>query len=141
MVISTKHVPTDPEAATPGSAAYPPPAQVVGALMNSVFLDVLDQDVLVLERLNRYLERLPHAERNGLRPVKLLTLRPSRDLGRLARDYESQLPRGFRFLTRGLGTRETSSPDALSLVLFQPDYLRRLIDQGEADAEAPLRGD
>jgi NTE family protein len=44
----------------------------------------------------------------------------------------------FRFLTRGLGTRETESPDFLSLILFQPDYLRALMEMGERDAEARL---
>ncbi len=135
MVISTKHEPT-PAAGEQQAVRYPPPAQVMGALMNSIFLDVLDQDVRRLERLNQLLEEIPNEKRNGLRPVKLLTLRPSRDLGALARDYEPQLPRGFRFLTRGLGTREAGSADALSLVLFQPDYLRRLMDQGAADAES-----
>jgi len=76
----------------------------------------------------------PDAE--GLRPVKLLTLRPSQDLGKLAGDFEPQLPRTFRFLTRGLGTRQTRSPDFLSLVLFQPDYVGHLIELGEEDAEA-----
>jgi NTE family protein len=42
----------------------------------------------------------------------------------------------FRYLTRGLGTQQTASPDILSLVLFQADYLRRLVELGEADAEA-----
>lgn len=121
------------EAAVTG---YPPPAQVAGVLLNSIFLDLLDQDMHRLERLNRLLEKLPAEEREGLRPIHLLAMRPSTDLGRLAGDYEPQLPWSFRFLTRGLGTRETASPDALSLVLFQPDYIRRLMDQGEADAEA-----
>ncbi len=39
-------------------------------------------------------------------------------------------------MTRGLGTRETASPDFLSLLMFQPDYIRRLIDLGEQDAKA-----
>jgi NTE family protein len=39
-------------------------------------------------------------------------------------------------LTRGLGTRETRSNDLLSLVMFQGNYLRQLIDMGEADAAA-----
>ena len=43
--------------------------------------------------------------------------------------------KAFRFLTRGLGTRETRSNDMLSLVMFQPDYVKRLIELGEADAE------
>ena len=47
-----------------------------------------------------------------------------------------QLPRLFRFLTRGLGTRETASPDILSMVMFQDDYIRALIELGEADADA-----
>jgi NTE family protein len=58
------------------------------------------------------------------------------DLGRLANDFEPELPRAFRFLTRGLGTRETRSNDMLSLVMFQSDYIRRLIELGEADASA-----
>ena len=58
-------------------------------------------------------------------------LRPSMDLGRLANEYEPELPRAFRFLTRGLGTRETRSNDMLSLVMFQSDYVRRLIELGE----------
>ncbi len=65
-------------------------------------------------------------------------LRPSQDLGRLANAYEAELPRAFRFLTRGLGTRETRANDMLSLVMFQADYVKRLIELGEADAKAKL---
>jgi NTE family protein len=39
-------------------------------------------------------------------------------------------------MTRGLGAHETLSADLLSLLLFQPDYLSRIIEIGEADAEA-----
>ena len=48
---------------------------------------------------------------------------------------EPRLPPLIRYLTRGWGTREARSPDVLSLVLFQPDYVQRLIELGEADAE------
>jgi NTE family protein len=104
--------------------------------MNAVFLDVMDQDLLRLERINRLLARLPEEERDDLRHIDCLVLRPSQDLGRLAARYEVRLPKAFRFLTRGLGTRETESPDFLSMVMFQPDYLKHLIEIGEADAEA-----
>jgi NTE family protein len=117
-------------------AAYPPPAQVMGILLNSIFLDLLDHDAVRLRRLNQLIEELPEGKRHDLKEVKLLTLRPSADLGRMAGQFESQLPRAFRFLTRGLGTKETRSPDFLSLILFQPDYLRALIEMGERDAEA-----
>ena len=82
------------------------------------------------------LTSLPEEKRIGLRPVKLLVLRPSEDLGKLAYQYEAQLPRVFRFLTRGLGTRDTQSPDLLSFILFQPDFLRSLMEIGDRDATA-----
>jgi NTE family protein len=65
-------------------------------------------------------------------------LRPSIDLGLLANEYEPELPRVFRFLTRGLGTKETRSNDMLSLMMFQKDYVRRLMELGEQDAAARL---
>ncbi len=136
LAISTRYERSDAEANAPSIQGYPPPAQVMGVLLNSIFLDLLDADALRLDRINRLIEHLPESERGGLRQVKLLTLRPSVDLGMLAREHEARLPRGFRFLTRGLGTRETRSPDFLSLVLFQPDYLHSLMDMGEADAGA-----
>lgn len=136
LAISTRHDRSAHELEQHEIAGYPPPAQVVGVLLNAIFLDQLDNDVLRLERLNRLLELIPEEQRDGLEPVRLLTIRPSRDLGRMASEYERQLPKGFRFLTRGLGTRQTRSPDFLSLVLFQPDYLRALMDVGEEDATA-----
>jgi len=110
--------------------------QVMGILMNSVFLDLLDHDAMRMQRLNQLIAHLPEDQRHDLKQVKLLTLRPSADLGKMAGAYEADLPRAFRFLTRGLGTKETRSPDFLSLVLFQPEYLRTLIELGEKDAEA-----
>ncbi|UCC26003.1 MAG: patatin-like phospholipase family protein [Gemmatimonadales bacterium] len=134
LAISTRYGRSRAEADRPAIQGYPPPAQIAGVMMNAVFLDLMDQDALRLERLNTLLEKLPAEERGGLRPVRLLVVRPSRDLGRMAGSYEPQLPRIFRFLTRGLGTRETESPDFLSMILFQPDYINALIDLGEDDA-------
>jgi NTE family protein len=95
----------------------------------------LDEDALRLRRMNRLLEKLPEGERGGFRTIDLLVLRPSRDLASLAADYERRLPPAFRFLTRGLGTREATRDDMLSLLLFDPDYVRRLMEIGEAEAE------
>jgi NTE family protein len=136
ITISTRYARTRQEAAQPQLDGYPPPAQILGTLYNAIFLDLIDQDVMRLERLNRLLEKLPEKDRLGMRVCEILVLRPSRDLGRLSRSYEPRLPRSFRFLTRGLGTRETASPDILSLVMFQEDYLRSLVELGESDAEA-----
>jgi NTE family protein len=136
IAISTRYAASEVEQAEHTIHGYPPPAQVMGVLMNSIFLDLLDHDALRLERLNELIDGLPEQGRRGLRQVRLLTLRPSADLGKMAGQFEAQLPRAFRFMTRGLGTKETRSPDFLSMVLFQPDYLSALIEMGERDAEA-----
>lgn len=135
LTVSTRYDRTVAEAERPSIVGYPPPAQVLGLLMNSIFLDVIDQDAMRLERMNRIIEQLPEEKRGGFRDVGLMILRPSQDLGALAGDFEPRLPRPFRFMTRGLGTRETRSPDALSMILFQANYLERLIDLGRSDAE------
>ena len=136
LAISTRRSPTARQANRATVTGYPPPAQVAGIMMNSVFLDMLDDDAHRLETINRLLAGLPPEERIGMRPVRLLTVRPSVDLARLANRYEPQLPRAFRFLTRGLGTRQIEAPDFLSMIMFQPDYLAELIRVGEEDAEA-----
>ncbi len=135
LAISTRYPRTRAEADQPAVRGYPPPAQIIGSLFNAVFLDLFDADALTMERVNRLMESLPPGTRRDYRMVRLMVLRPSRDLGRLANEYEAELPGAFRFMTRGLGTRETRSNDLLSLLMFQPDYLSRLIELGEADAE------
>ncbi len=138
IAVSTRSARSREEADRPATAGYPPPAQVAGVLYNAIFLDQLDGDALEMQRINHLVARLPATQRDGLRHIDLLLLRPSIDLGRLANAYEPELPRAFRFLTRGLGTRETRSNDMLSLVMFQRDYVRRLIELGEADASAKI---
>jgi NTE family protein len=136
LAVSTRYARSQEEANRKQVIGYPPPAQVAGALYNAIFLDQLDSDALHLAQLNRLLALLPPERHDGLRHIDLLVIRPSEDLGRLANAYEPDLPRAFRFLTRGLGTKETRSNDMLSLVMFQKDYVARLIEMGEADAQA-----
>lgn len=134
IAVSTRYDRSREEADRPAINGYPPPAQVAGVLYNAIFLDQLDGDAFQMEQINRLIGRLPDGQREGMRHIDLLMIRPSVDLGRLANAYEPELPRAFRFLTRGLGTRETRSNDMLSLVMFQSDYVRRIVELGEADA-------
>jgi NTE family protein len=138
IAVSTRYARSNEEADRPAVVGYPPPAQVAGVLYNAIFLDQLDSDAVQMQHINELIPGLPPGHRSGLRRIELLVLRPSQDLGRLANAYEAELPRAFRFLTRGLGTRETRSNDMLSLVMFQPDYVRRVIELGDADANARL---
>ena len=140
LAVSTRHAPAAGEAGASAAeayaAGYPPPLQISGQLLNAIFLDDLDRDALELERVNRLLRDVPAPRRRGLRPVKLVVVRPTVDISRLAAEHEPRLPPAFRYLIRGLGSRDVPAPDLLSLLAFQPEYLGRLIEIGEADAEA-----
>lgn len=136
LTISTRYQRTRTEAGRHAVDGYPPPAQVLGVLHNSIFLDAIDADIVRLQRFNRLLANLPPTKRHAMRIVEILVIRPSRDLAKLAGEFETRLPAVIRYLTRGWGTLQTASPDVLSLFLFQTDYVRRLIELGEADAVA-----
>jgi NTE family protein len=115
---------------------YPAPARILGLLMNTMFLDMLDHDAAYLTRINQLLDDSPQARAHGFSKVDLLVLRPSQDLAALAADYEFQLPGAFKYLTRGWGTRQTPAPDSLAMLLFESGYTTRLLEIGEADAAA-----
>jgi len=134
LSLSTRYSGSLEEADRPKIAGYPPPLQISGQLLNAIFLDDLGRDAQELQRINMLLREVPPEKRRGLRPIQLLVARPSQDLGRLVAEYEPRLPRLFRHLTRSLGSRETSTPDILSLLAFDPDYISALIAIGESDA-------
>ncbi len=136
LAISTRNARREIVPETHVKSDYPPPAQIAGVLMNAVFLDLFDADALTAQRLNKLVEALPPDRRGELRPIDLYVMRPSRDLGQLANEFEPRLPGAFRFLTRGTGTREDRSNDFLSMIMFQPDYAASLMDIGEADVDA-----
>lgn len=114
--------------------SYPAPAQIAGVMLNAVFLDLLDYDALQMSRINRLIEATGKEEAEGMRKVDVMVLRPSRDVGVIAAQNEYRLPRAFRFFERGLSSPEDQSADALSMVNFEPEYLKLLIELGEEDA-------
>jgi NTE family protein len=112
----------------------PSPAVILGALYNAVFLDHLDQDAIQLERINDLLRQIRPEDRDGLREIKTVVIRPSADLGEMANEYEAQLPWAFRYFMRRFGSQETKEQDFVSTVMFHRDYIRRLLELGEHDA-------
>lgn len=136
MAISTRYAPSLEEVEERTTPDYPPPAQIIGMLFNTIFLDTLESDAERLRRINEILAVLPRntASPDGLRPIRLLIVRPSRDLGRMSEGYRRKLPRSLRFMLRGLGIQRLRGPELLSYLLFEMPYIGHVMELGYEDA-------
>jgi NTE family protein len=138
IAISTSIEPGRSEANRPLDD-YPPPATVMSVMLESVFLDMLDSDAMELRRMNQLIAEHPRSEQLGLRRVDALVIRPSQDLGVIASEFEAELPKALRHIIRGLGSRDTNRSDLIATLLFQPLFIRKMIEIGERDGAERTR--
>jgi NTE family protein len=117
---------------------YPSLAQVLGHILNSVFVDSLEGDVERLERINNTLRAIPHKTRQqegiSLREVDVLKIYPSRPIDEIAAEHIKELPRALRFFLRGSGATRSPGASAVSYLLFEPGFTRALMSLGYQDA-------
>lgn len=118
-------------------ASYPSFAQIAGHVLNSIFLDSLETDLERLRRINKTVRLIPPRQLRdsgvNLRPVDVLVISPSEDLGKIAGQHKHTLPRPVRFLLRGIGALNREGSDLVSYLLFEKPYCSELIDLGFAD--------
>jgi len=136
LAISTRYPRSRAEADRPAVHHYPSMVRMVGVLMNALFLDVLEHDAAILQRINRLLHLITEERRKDLRlrPIRLLVLRPSRDLGTLADEHDTPLEGALGWMLRTFGGEAAEQPDWLSMLSFTPAYVERLIEIGCEDA-------
>ncbi|HMW63233.1 MAG TPA: patatin-like phospholipase family protein [Accumulibacter sp.] len=120
------------------SRRYPTPAQIIGHVLSSIFLDGLAIDAERIERVNRTLALIPH-ERNsesalGLRPLRSLIISPSERLDYLAARNAHALPWPVRTLLHSLGAMNRRGGALTSYLLFEKAYTETLIALGYKDA-------
>jgi NTE family protein len=135
---------------------FPGPLFLLGKAMNALLLDRIENDIDRLERINRilvagcrhygdgFLDALNHELGNSgtslrTRPLRVVLIRSSMDIGRLASDFV----RGSDFAKRVPGllgrfirrvAESTLEADLLSYLLFDGEFAARLMALGRADA-------
>ncbi|WP_395611268.1 patatin-like phospholipase family protein [Pseudomonas sp. B22129] len=112
-------------------------AQIGGHMLNSTFIDSLEGDIELLERLNQFSHLLPaDAAIQGLAPVDVLVIAPSQPIDEIAARHRQELPAALRLFLRGPGATKTSGAGVLSYLLFEAGYCSELIELGRRDAMA-----
>jgi len=114
--------------------------EIAGVMMNGVFMDGLESDVERLQRINRTVSLIPPEAWTipgpRLRNIPIFVIKPSKDLGKLARDQFAKFPLLIRYLLKGLGASPEKGSDLLSYLAFDSSYTGTLLDLGYADAMA-----
>ena len=114
-------------------------AQIGGHMLNSTFIDSLESDIELLQRLNQFSHLLPDGTPTralGVAPVEVLVIAPSQPIDEIAARHRQELPAALRLFLRGPGATKTSGAGVLSYLLFEAGYCSELIELGRRDALA-----
>lgn len=133
LILGTRQLPefTDVEKLRNGEVGF---ASILGAMLNGLFLDNLDRDIEMVNRMNDIAKMISmwKKRRSPWRPIETLHLRPSIDVGSIAQEQYQSMPALLRFLLNGLGA-QSHAGDLLSFLLFEKEFTSELIKLGFED--------
>jgi len=108
--------------------------QVLGFMLDTLFIDALPASLVQLERLNRLIDQSAVPAPDGLRRIAPLVISPRASLSEIAARHARTMPRSVRALLRTFGIANVGGSELLSYLLFESGYTRELIALGAADA-------
>jgi NTE family protein len=114
-------------------------AQIFAQLLNSAFIDSLEEDLDMLQRFNRFIAEMDEIKRQqiGMRPVEVLVISPSVKFDELAANHIRELPKAMRVFLKTIGaTRRGGGPSLASYLLFESGYCSELMRYGYQDCMA-----
>ncbi|VEG91429.1 patatin-like phospholipase family protein [Legionella spiritensis] len=133
LILGTRQLPelTRPEKLLNGDIGFAP---ILGSMLNGLFLDNLDRDIELVNRMNDIARMISlwRKRRSPWRPIETLHLRPSIDVAAIAQAQYQSMPTLLRFLLNGLGAKSHSG-DLLSFLLFEREFTVELIKLGFED--------
>ncbi len=125
-----------------GPQSDPPPDEnlkhlsmgfVAGSVLNSIFLEQLETDYENLCRLNEAI-----VPRSVLRKIDVIMVRPSKDLGEIAKNFIDDVPFHLRQLLKTSAVNSAELGDLLSYLMFSPGYIKTLLELGMQDAQRQI---
>lgn len=125
---------TDDQKAGNGEIGF---AQILGEMMNGVFLDHLDRDIEMVNRMNDLANLLSlwKKRRSPWRPIQTLHLKPAANVAVMAQRHYSSMPALMRFMLNSMGAKKQTG-ELLSFLLFEAPYTRELVKAGYKDTMA-----
>lgn len=136
LILGTRQIPVFPEIENlrNGDIGF---AHILGNMLNGLFLDNLDRDIEMVNRMNDIAQLLSMWKKrhSPWRPIETLHLRPSVNISEIAQAQYQTMPALLRFLLNVLGA-QSHSGDLLSFLLFEKEFTLELIELGYNDTLA-----
>ncbi|MBF0431849.1 MAG: patatin-like phospholipase family protein [Fibrobacteria bacterium] len=100
---------------------------VAEAIFESSFMDSIDYDTQVLDKINR-LSVHSEASIEGSKVIDLCVIKSKLHFGKIAQKHQGKFPKSVRYLLGGW-----MSPALISYLMFDGSYCNELMDQGFRD--------